>query len=390
MATHRAAASLATGQPFTVQSRRAPKPGPGELLIAVKSIALNPADIHMRDSGLFVPSYPTVVGFDLAGLVIEVGENVPVANSSAADEKCGGPTFQPGITRVAAYAASVWKSCDPDYGAFQEKCLVPWQQAIPLPDAAGISWNEAATLPVAVQVPLSAWDAFGILRMEERETAASCPSPVGVVPGTSRDKEALLIWGASSSVGTMGVQTARVLRDARGSSIAAVYATAGPANHAYISSLGADRVFDYKDPHVVDAIILAARADGVVIRHCFLANGNLAPCQGVMRAFATRENQDIQRAPARIASAPIIPTDAAEVEGVETIFVMPYMDDEEKRLAQFRYWMGSWATDNLLNGHIRPSPEPRVVGRGLDAINRGLDELAKGVSCAKLVVEVAE
>lgn len=71
----------------------------------------------MRDQGLFIPSYPTVIGFDMSGLVLEVGDNVPVDGP--------GPIFRPGITRVAAYAASVWKACDPDYGAFQERCLSP-------------------------------------------------------------------------------------------------------------------------------------------------------------------------------------------------------------------------------------------------------------------------
>ncbi|PYI08668.1 GroES-like protein [Aspergillus sclerotiicarbonarius CBS 121057] len=358
MTTHLAAVSLAKGAPFELQTRPTPKPGPDDLLIAVKSVALNPADGIMRDQGLFISTYPTVIGFDLSGLVLEVGDNVPVG------------VFQPGITRVAAYSSCVWKSCDSDYGAFQERCLVPWQHALLLPE--GISWNQAATLPVAGQVPLSAWDMMGIPRLGEA-TASS-----------NQKREALLIWGASSSVGTMGVQTARLLRDDHDSSIAAVYATAGTANHSYVASLGADRVFDYKEPQVVDAIVSAAREDGLVIRHCFLATGQLASCQAVLKAFVGDDQK------AKIGSAPVVPPDAEEVDGVETIFLMPSMD-EEKGLAQFRSWMGM-LRNNLANGTIRPSPEPRVVGKGmgLEAINTGLDVLHQGVSCIKLVIEVAE
>lgn len=119
MATHLAAVSLAKGKPFELQTRPTPKPGPGELLIEVKSIALNPADGIMRDQGLFMRTYPTVIGFDIAGLVLEAGENVPVGTTGSS------LFFQPGITRVAAYAAFFWKSCGPDYGAFQERCIVP-------------------------------------------------------------------------------------------------------------------------------------------------------------------------------------------------------------------------------------------------------------------------
>jgi hypothetical protein len=46
----------------------------------------------------------------------------------------------------------------------------------------------------------------------------------------------------------MGVQSARLLKENKKSSFAAVYATAGAANLNYMWSLGTDCVFDYKDP----------------------------------------------------------------------------------------------------------------------------------------------
>ncbi|KAI1281073.1 GroES-like protein [Xylaria sp. FL0933] len=364
MANHLAAVAIAKGQPFEVQTRPTPKPGPGELLIAVKAVALNPVDGYMRNMGLFIPTYPTTVGLDIAGLVLEVGDNVPTGD---ADDD--GVVFQPGITRVAGYGASLWKSCDPDYGSFQERCIVPWQHAVPLPES--VSWNQAATLPMAVEVGLNAWDTLGILRGGEGWTSPS--------------KEALLIWGASSSVGTMGVQSARLLREDTKSPFAAVYATAGAANHKYVSSLGADRVFDHKEPQVVDAIISAAKEDGLVIRHCFYAAGQLGPCQAVLNAFVRAESGE--KKGAKIAAAPYVPPDAEKADGVEVISLLP-STDEEVRLQQFRYWMGTWLRENLAKGLVRPSPEPTVVGKGLEFINAGIDKLSKGVSCTKLVVEV--
>jgi NADPH:quinone reductase-like Zn-dependent oxidoreductase len=390
MATHLAAVSLAKGKPFELQTRPTPKPGPDELLIAVKSVALNPADAYMRDQGLFIPTYPTVIGFDMSGLVLEVGDNVPTGST----DNDSGSSFRQG-TRVAAYAASFWKSYDPVYGAFQERCLVPWQHAVPLPDE-GISWNHAATLPVAVEVPLNAWDVMGIPRIGE--FTASAPVPDGS-PGTDTSggkgqpntdkREALLIWGASSSVGTMGVQTARLLREDPNSSFAAIYATVGSANRSYVHSLGADRVFDYKDSQVVDAIVSAAKQDGLVIRHCFLATGQLALCQAVLKKFLGEGQEGEKMKTAKIGSAPIVPPDAEIVNGVETIFVMPSTIEEE-RLEQFRHWLGTWLRKNLAKGAVRPSPEPSVVGKGLGTLNAGLDKLLRGVSCTKLIVEVAE
>lgn len=52
--------------------------------------------------------------------------------------------------------------------------------------------------------------------------------------------------------------------------------------------------------------------------------------------------------------------------------------------------MGTWLRENLAKGFVRPSPEPTVVGKGLGAINAGLDMLLQGVSCTKLVVEVEQ
>ena len=388
MPTHLAAVSIAKGQPFELQTRPTPKPGPGELLIAVKSVALNPADNYMRNQGLFIPTYPTVIGFDISGLVLEIGDNVPTGN--AADGP--GLSFRPSITRVAAYAASFWRSCNPDYGAFQERCLIPWQHAVPLPDKE-MSWNYAATLPVAVEVPLSAWDALGIPRVGgPDDLATSLHASVGTYTGggtrkEDKKREALLIWGASSSVGTMGVQSGRLLKENQNSSFAAVYATAGLANMKYVSSLGADRVFDYKDPQVVDTIVSAAREDGLVIRHCFLAVGQLASCQAVLKAFLGVDEGGEKKA--KIGSAPIVPPDADLVDGVETIFLQPSTEEGE-RLEQFRYWMGTWLRENLAKGVVKPSPEPTVVGNGLGAINTGLDMLLQGVSCTKLVVEVEQ
>lgn len=386
MTTHLAAVMAAKGQPFTVQSRPTPKPGPNELLIAVKAVALNPADGIMRDTGLFIPTYPTVIGFDMAGLVLEVGDSVPT--TPARDG--AGPFFQPNVTRIAAYAASCWRACDPDYGPFQERCLVPWQHAVPIPDP-HMSWAEAATLPVSLEVPLNAWHLMGFPRLGNvvASTASTATNIHYAGEGVKADtakKEALLVWGASSSVGSMGVQTARLLREDSTSSFAAVYATAGSVNLDYVTSLGADRVFDYKDTHVVEAIIAAAKADGLAIRHCFLAMGELKQCQAVLKTFVDERRDEVT---AKIASAPPVAPDAEVMTGIETIFLQPSAVEEE-RLEQFRYRFGTWLRENLAKKTVRPSPELTVAGRGVEAINAGVDRLLRGVSCTKLVIELAD
>ncbi|KAM7189463.1 GroES (chaperonin 10)-like protein [Rhypophila sp. PSN 637] len=442
MSTHLAAVLPSPGQPLAIHKRTTPKPGPNELLIAVKSIALNPADVIIGDdtTGQFIPptrykTSPTpnsdtnadksggeiILGFDISGLVLEVGENVP---SKA--------RFQQGKTRIAAYSASFWRSWEPDYGALQQGCLVPWQHCVILPD--NISFHNGASIPVAVSVAMNAWEILGL--------ELSTPVPEhgldpGIVIGTRQDpqdniiggdrasqeirsededksigkgREALLIWGASSSVGTMGVQTAALLRNQ--GQIQAVYATAGEANMGYVKSLGADRVWDYKDANLLEKISASAKKDGVVIWRIFLAKGNLRMCREVLGLFDPGihagdycEGENIgdhqsgvptsaRAVRGKIASAPPIPAeDAGDDLGsersrkVEMEWLMPSMD-EEQRLAQFRFWMGEWLTDCLAKGTIRPSPEVKVLGTGLEVINGGMQMMKNGVSCCKLVVEI--
>lgn len=76
MSTHKALQLLEKHGKFAVHDVETPKPGPGELLVEVKSAGLNPADWKVQAYGLFYENYPVVLGFDGAGIVKEIGEGV--------------------------------------------------------------------------------------------------------------------------------------------------------------------------------------------------------------------------------------------------------------------------------------------------------------------------
>ncbi|EDR03874.1 uncharacterized protein LACBIDRAFT_331109 [Laccaria bicolor S238N-H82] len=59
-------------------SQAQPKPGHGELLIKIRSTALNPVDWKIHKYGIFVEEFPAVLGSDLSSSedVVEVGEGV--------------------------------------------------------------------------------------------------------------------------------------------------------------------------------------------------------------------------------------------------------------------------------------------------------------------------
>ena len=53
-----------------------PQPGPDEIIIKNRAIAVNTVDWHMQDIGIFVQQWPTILGSDVAGEVYEVGTEV--------------------------------------------------------------------------------------------------------------------------------------------------------------------------------------------------------------------------------------------------------------------------------------------------------------------------
>lgn len=50
----------------------------------------------------------------------------------------------------------------------------------------------------------------------------------------------------------------------------------------------------------------------------------------------------------------------------------------------------AWLTSALATGALTPQPPAKIIGTSLEDIQRGLDMSRKGVSGAKIVVQLAE
>lgn len=61
---------------FVVSDIPRESPGAAEVLIKVQSTALNPVDWKIQKYGHLIDGYPAVLGSDIAGDVVEVGEGV--------------------------------------------------------------------------------------------------------------------------------------------------------------------------------------------------------------------------------------------------------------------------------------------------------------------------
>lgn len=73
--SHIAAATTAKGEvKVIVVPTKAP--APGEVQIRVEYGAMIPPDVYAADFGLFVSSYPSILGFSTAGTVNQIGDGV--------------------------------------------------------------------------------------------------------------------------------------------------------------------------------------------------------------------------------------------------------------------------------------------------------------------------
>lgn len=186
-----------TGGPevFEVADVDDPSAGPDEVRIATSAIGVNPIDAAVR-AGKYplLGEPPFTVGWDVAGVVDQVGEHV--TGFAVGDRVFGMPRF-PG--EAAAYA---------------ERVVAPAKDLAHTP--ARLDDRHAAALPL---VGLTAWQAL----VDEG----------GVGPGTR-----VLVQAAGGGVGHVAVQIAK----ARG---AYVVATASPRKAAFVRTLGADEIVDY-------------------------------------------------------------------------------------------------------------------------------------------------
>jgi len=183
-----------------------PRPGPGQVRIAVRAAGVNPSDWKKRQ-GLMDAELPQTLGYEAAGVVDELGDGV--TDAAVGD-------------RVFGFSA--------DGAAQAELAVLSWYAPIP----PSLDFAAAAALPAAVETATRALDQLGVGTSNTGTSTSTSNANTGTGTGTGTGTT-LLVNGASGSVGGAAVQLA-MLRGAR------VIGTASPANHEYLRSLGAEPV----------------------------------------------------------------------------------------------------------------------------------------------------
>ncbi|MCJ1382906.1 hypothetical protein MMC17_006019 [Xylographa soralifera] len=316
-------------------------PSANELVIKTKAIALNPADVVIQKLGILLQDYPAILGWDAAGEVVEV-------DPSLADVYTIGDRVIGAATRINQKAGTY---C---YAAFQEYVVLKAPSIAKIPKE--VAYEDAAVLPVGINTAASC------LFMDET-LGLVAPSIDGTK--TSQGKT-LLIWGASSSVGSCGVQMATQ----------AGYEVVGVAskrNHEMAKGLGASMCFDQSDPSVIDDVVAYLNGKEVVGAYDAISNDL------TLNAIC----EILDRSDGRKLVASVIPgSEMKATKGVK-ITTNIAVDMAGTELSK-TIWQ--WLNKAMEENRIKYMPQSEVVGKGLEHVQQAVDLLAKGVSAKKLIV----
>ena len=224
----------APGEPGVMKLEEIPDPvaGPGQVLVKVHAVGVNPVDTYIRSGRYGQKVFPYTPGADAAGVVEAVGAGVTSV-------KVGDRVYTAGTVT----------------GTYAEKTLVAEARVFRLPD--NVSFAQGAALGVPYGTAHRAL--FGRAR---------------AMPG-----ESVLVHGASGGVGTAAVQLAR----AAGMTVIGTGGT--DRGRQLVREQGARHVIDHGDPNYLQELMDLTGGRGVDVILEMLANVNLAKDLTVLAKF---------------------------------------------------------------------------------------------------------
>ncbi|THV06348.1 GroES-like protein [Dendrothele bispora CBS 962.96] len=323
----------------TVELRQVdvPKIGPKEMLVKVVTAAQNPADWKASGQQQGVK----VVGCDYAGIVTQLGDGV-TEEVEVGDRIAG---MVPGLEMN---------------GAFAEYTAAPSHMFFKLPDS--LSFEDASQLGIACYTTCQCLYQSQDLPSPENPTT----TPIDI-----------LVWGGSSSVGHFVIQVAK-LGGMR------VIATASPRHFDRLKKLGADEVFDYRDPEVTKKI----RAS---------ANGKLKHAVDCISEGSTPQLISDSLSPEGGTVSAILEYETVRPE-VKVVFSLGYylfgkpLGDftPTTGMTDFGTTSSKLISKLLAEGKIVPAPL-KIYPNGLADVPEGLEFMKSGkVSGEKIVYRIAD
>lgn len=185
-------------------------------------------------------------------------------------------------------------------------------------------------------------------------------------PRAASTGQTVLIWSGSSGVGSNAIQLAAPAEYE-------VFTTASPKNFDYVKTLGASQVWYYRSPTIVEDIIAAFK-------------GRISPgALAIGDTSCARVGEIVSRIDGRKFISLANPPTGGLPAGIESRFIFGGdLKDNEVGPAIF----DAYLPKVLVAGTYKIAPPAEVVGKGLGAVQKALDDLHAGVSAKKFVVSL--
>ncbi|TVY14528.1 Protein TOXD, partial [Lachnellula arida] len=188
------------------------------ILVKTIAVALNPADWQdLEEQDLKPGSAPLLIGCDFSGIVEAIGAKVR-KELKIGDRVMG-----------CVHGTNV---NNPEDGAFAQHITAKGDLTMLIPP--NLTFTAAATLPSGL--------ATAVLALYRHLALPMLPATVAGSPGPW-----ILVYGGSSASGSIAIQFAKL-------SGLRVVTTCSPRNFDFVRGLGADAVFDYRDPDCTQQI----------------------------------------------------------------------------------------------------------------------------------------
>ena len=196
---------------LTLVERPVPKPGSGEVLIAVTAAGVNRPDILQR-MGLYAPpaGASPVLGLEVAGTIVAAGEHVEALVGE----------------RVCALVAG---------GGYAEYCVAPAGTCLPVPEL--LNMVEAAAMPETL---FTVW-----VNLFERGFAA--------------DGDTVLVHGGTSGIGTMAISLGKLF------GLTVIVTCGSDEKCARAIEIGAAHAINYKTQDFVEEVRRLTGGAGVAV-----------------------------------------------------------------------------------------------------------------------------
>lgn len=190
-----------------------------------------------------------------------------------------------------------------------------------------------------------------------------------MLPSQHGKGETLIIWGASSSVGSCGVQLAA----AAGYE---VFGFASTKNHDFVKSLGAAQTFDHSDPNIVNVIVAALKD---------------RTCVGAFDAISNEKTLGVlcdvlHQSGGRKAVGALAP--GAKAFATHDVSITTNFAARNSETAVGPQIWHVYLEPALASGALQYKPSAEIVGHGLQDVQKAINLLTQGISAKKLVLSV--